>query len=242
TGTVDNVAGFFRSDDAGASWVRINDDQHQYASTNTAITGDPRIYGRVYIGTNGYGIVYGDIAGSTPTATPTSTTRTPTVTPTRTPTVTPTRTTTPTRTATPTPTSTTRTPTVTPTRTTTATPTRTPTVTPTPTPGLIGSCQVTYAVGNQWPGGFSANVTIKNTGTTAISAWTLGWAFPSGQQVSQIWNATHMQTGANVSASNLSYNGTIAPNGGTVSFGFNGSFGSTNTNPTSFTLNGVVCQ
>ncbi|HEU4328655.1 MAG TPA: xyloglucanase, partial [Roseiflexaceae bacterium] len=37
TGTVDNVAGFFRSDDAGASWVRINDDQHQYASTNTAI-------------------------------------------------------------------------------------------------------------------------------------------------------------------------------------------------------------
>ncbi|PAD78498.1 cellulose binding domain-containing protein [Paenibacillus campinasensis] len=60
SGKIGGVRGFFRSDDGGANWVRINDDQHQYASTNTAITGDPRIYGRVYIGTNGYGIVYGD--------------------------------------------------------------------------------------------------------------------------------------------------------------------------------------
>ncbi|WP_375143140.1 X2-like carbohydrate binding domain-containing protein [Paenibacillus sp. D2_2] len=57
---IDGVRGIFRSNDAGASWVRINDNQHQYASTNSAITGDPRIYGRVYIGTNGLGIVYGD--------------------------------------------------------------------------------------------------------------------------------------------------------------------------------------
>lgn len=57
---IDGVRGIFRSIDAGASWVRINDDDHQYASTNTAITGDPRIFGRVYIGTNGLGIAYGD--------------------------------------------------------------------------------------------------------------------------------------------------------------------------------------
>jgi hypothetical protein len=57
---IDGIRGIFRSNDSGASWVRINDDQHQYASTNSAITGDPRIYGRVYIGTNGLGIVYGD--------------------------------------------------------------------------------------------------------------------------------------------------------------------------------------
>ncbi|WP_410770781.1 X2-like carbohydrate binding domain-containing protein [Fontibacillus sp. BL9] len=57
---IDGVRGIFRSDDAGASWIRINDDQHQYASTNSVITGDPRIYGRVYVGTNGLGIVYGD--------------------------------------------------------------------------------------------------------------------------------------------------------------------------------------
>jgi photosystem II stability/assembly factor-like uncharacterized protein len=55
------VRGIFRSTDAGQTWVRINDDQHQWGRAGeTAITGDPRIFGRVYIGTNGRGIIYGD--------------------------------------------------------------------------------------------------------------------------------------------------------------------------------------
>ena len=57
---IDGVRGIYRSDDAGANWVRINDDQHQWGLTQT-ITGDPRIYGRVYVGTNGRGILYGDL-------------------------------------------------------------------------------------------------------------------------------------------------------------------------------------
>jgi len=60
-GTVSGVYGIFRSDDVGASWTRINDDAHQYGMLG-AITGDPRIYGRVYVGTEGRGIVYGDVA------------------------------------------------------------------------------------------------------------------------------------------------------------------------------------
>lgn len=77
TAQVDGVRGIFRSNDAGASWVRINDDQHQYGRINMCITGDPRIYGRVYVGTNGRGIVYGD-ATEDPTPV-TSATITPTI-------------------------------------------------------------------------------------------------------------------------------------------------------------------
>jgi hypothetical protein len=54
------VRGIFRSDDAGRTWARINDDRHQYAWTGNTLTGDPRVYGRVYFGTNGRGVMYGD--------------------------------------------------------------------------------------------------------------------------------------------------------------------------------------
>ncbi|HWD78409.1 MAG TPA: carbohydrate-binding protein, partial [Kribbella sp.] len=62
SGKVAGVRGIYRSDDSGASWVRVNDDRHQYASTGEAITGDPRVYGRVYLSTNGFGIPYGEPA------------------------------------------------------------------------------------------------------------------------------------------------------------------------------------
>ncbi|MER5376630.1 cellulose binding domain-containing protein [Streptomyces sp. NPDC002553] len=54
------VRGVFRSTDKGATWTRINDDAHQFGWTGAAITGDPRVYGRVYLATNGRGVIYGD--------------------------------------------------------------------------------------------------------------------------------------------------------------------------------------
>ena len=58
---VAGVEGIFRSDDDGATWIRVSDDRHGYGEMR-ALTGDPRIYGRVYLGTGGRGIIYGDIA------------------------------------------------------------------------------------------------------------------------------------------------------------------------------------
>ncbi|MEJ5312543.1 MAG: hypothetical protein WHX52_22480, partial [Anaerolineae bacterium] len=66
SGQIDGVRGLYRSTNMGMSWVRINDDRHQYAWTGAAITGDPRIFGRVYVSTNGRGIIYGDTLVSPP--------------------------------------------------------------------------------------------------------------------------------------------------------------------------------
>jgi hypothetical protein len=61
-GSYSGQQGVFRSDGTGVTWVRVNDDQHQWGNRFRCIAGDPRIYGRVYVGTDGRGILYGDIA------------------------------------------------------------------------------------------------------------------------------------------------------------------------------------
>jgi hypothetical protein len=64
-GVVESFNAVYRSDDQAKTWTRINDDQHQWGWTGAAITGDPRVYGRVYVSTNGRGVQYGDPADTT---------------------------------------------------------------------------------------------------------------------------------------------------------------------------------
>ncbi|WP_369916079.1 cellulose binding domain-containing protein [Plantactinospora sp. KBS50] len=102
-------------------------------------------------------------------------------------------------------------------------------------------CQVDYQIASQWGGGFGANVTITNLGDP-INGWTLTWSFTAGQQVTQAWNATVSQSGAQVTATDAGYNASIGT-GGTTSLGFNGSWNnSSNPAPTNFTLNGTACN
>ena len=63
TGRLGTVAGVWRSIDGGEGWRRINDDTHQWGLRWRVIAGDPRRYGRIYLGTDGRGIVYGDPVG-----------------------------------------------------------------------------------------------------------------------------------------------------------------------------------
>ncbi|BCJ62215.1 GH12 family glycosyl hydrolase domain-containing protein [Micromonospora endophytica] len=100
-------------------------------------------------------------------------------------------------------------------------------------------CAVRYAVSAQWQGGFNADVTITNLGDP-VSSWRLAWSYGAGQRVAQGWNATVTQSGTQVTATNVAYNGAIGTNG-TASFGFSGSWSGSNPVPTSFTLNGVTC-
>ncbi|MEU6916551.1 1,4-beta-glucanase [Streptomyces olindensis] len=61
-GATDAITAVYRSDDEAKTWTRINDDRHQWGWTGAAITGDPRVYGRVYLATNGRGAQYGEPA------------------------------------------------------------------------------------------------------------------------------------------------------------------------------------
>ena len=115
-------------------------------------------------------------------------------------------------------------------------PTSSPT---TPPAGGTAACKVTYAP-NTWNNGFTANVTVANTGNSTVDGWTLGFTLPSGQVITSSWNATLTGSSGAVTARNISWNGTIAPNGN-QSFGFQGTYTGTYSSPSSFTLNGTAC-
>ena len=104
-----------------------------------------------------------------------------------------------------------------------------------PPPG----CHVTYTPSN-WPGGFTANVTITNSSSSTLNDWTLAFTFPGDQKITNAWNAAVTQTGTGVTAANLSYNGTISP-GGSQSFGFQGTWTTNDASPASFSVNGTAC-
>lgn len=133
-------------------------------------------------------------------------------------------------TPTPTPTPTvTPTPTPTPTPTVTPTATPTPTVTPTPTPTGAAGCTARYAKNGEWGSGFSGEVRVT-AGTAAITGWRVSLTWPDGQRVTNVWNAGATSSGSVTTASNLSYNGSLAA-GATTTFGFNGSWSGSNGSP-----------
>ncbi len=103
-----------------------------------------------------------------------------------------------------------------------------------------GGCRVDYEIMGQWPTGFLAKVTLGNPTSENVEGWTLTWNMPDGQQVTQLWNGTVMQSGAAVQVVDAGYNSLIAANS-SVNFGFIGSYNGPNTVPASFQLNGLEC-
>ncbi|MEU6812432.1 glycoside hydrolase family 18 chitinase [Streptomyces sp. NPDC046831] len=100
------------------------------------------------------------------------------------------------------------------------------------------SATATFAKTQDWGSGFEGKWTVKNTGTSAISSWTIEWDFPSGTSVTSAWDADVTSAGTHWTARNKSYNGTLAP-GASVSFGFNGSGSGS---PGNCALNGASCD
>src|SRR5689334_13884559 len=69
-------------------------------------------------------------------------------------------------------------------------------------------CKVDYSASNWGGGGFGGSVKITNVGD-AVSNWTLKFAFPGNQKVTQGWNANWTQSGSAVTATSMSWNGGI---------------------------------
>jgi glucuronoarabinoxylan endo-1,4-beta-xylanase len=120
-----------------------------------------------------------------------------------------------------------------------STPPSTP-VTPTPTATTTGGApRVSYTM-NTWSSGFTANISITNTGSSTIDGWTLAFTLPSGQTITSGWNATYSPSSGQVSARNVSYNGTLAP-GASTDIGFQATHTGNTASPSAFTLNGIPC-
>ncbi|MFJ7961439.1 glycosyl hydrolase family 18 protein [Streptomyces sp. NPDC096319] len=100
------------------------------------------------------------------------------------------------------------------------------------------SATATYTKTQDWGTGFGANWTIKNTGTTTISSWTVEWDYPSGTAVTSAWDASVTSSGTHWTAKNVGWNGTLAP-GASVSFGYNGTGSGA---PSGCKINGAACD
>ena len=98
------------------------------------------------------------------------------------------------------------------------------------------SCKVTYVIASAWTGGFTANVTLANTGTTPFGGWTVTWTFPGDQKITNLWSAFYTQTGETIAAHDPFDTNATIPAGSSASFGMQGTFTASDAVPTSFTL------
>ncbi|WP_433795668.1 GH12 family glycosyl hydrolase domain-containing protein [Actinoplanes sp. CA-252034] len=107
------------------------------------------------------------------------------------------------------------------------------------TPSGNAACRVTYAT-NVWNNGYTATVTVANTGNSVINGWALNFTLPSGQSITGSWNAALSGTSGAITARNSAHNGSI-PAGGNTSFGFQGTYSGSFASPGTFALNGTAC-
>ena len=111
------------------------------------------------------------------------------------------------------------------------------------TSGGAGGCTMDYTISPQNTSAFGAAITLVNNSTTAWTSWKLTWTFANSQTISSLWNGNETQSGAAVTVTNESYNGSIAAGATLTGIGFNGTWnGTTNAVPTSISLNGIACM
>lgn len=87
------------------------------------------------------------------------------------------------------------------------------------TPPTGAACSAVFATVSTWQGGYQAEVTVKNTGSTALTGWTASWTQPAGQTIASLWNAVQGTSNGLTTAKNEAYNGQLAA-GASTTFGY----------------------
>jgi xyloglucan-specific exo-beta-1,4-glucanase len=253
-GTVNGVRGVHRSTNAGASWVRVNNDNQEFGgpANGQFVMGDMNTYGLVYMSTAGRGVAYGKPSGVTTSSSSSSSRSSSISSSSRSSSVS----------------SSSRSSSV-------SSSSRSSSISSSSRSSSLSSssrssslssssrssslssssrssslssssrssssaasaskCQ--YVITNQWNTGFTAAIRITNTGSSSINGWNISWTYTDGTRVTNLWNAVF--SGSNpYSASNMNWNGNIQP-GQTVEFGFQGTKGSSTQIPT---VTGSVCN
>ena len=108
----------------------------------------------------------------------------------------------------------------------------------------VGTVAITQSgfVQSQWQGGFTAAISIGNSGQVNVDGWTLTFTFGGDQKPDTVWGAGGSQNGGIVTLKNLPYDAAIAP-GQTISgVGFTGTWTNSDAAPTGFNLNGTLCS
>jgi cellulose 1,4-beta-cellobiosidase len=95
-------------------------------------------------------------------------------------------------------------------------------------------CGAAYSVQNDWGSGFTASVTVTNSGTTAITGWTVSYSYAGNQQLSSGWNGTWTQSAKTVTIANAAWNGSLSP-GASTQAGANFAYTGANTPPATLT-------
>jgi hypothetical protein len=83
------------------------------------------------------------------------------------------------------------------------------------TPG--GRCVLTSSIVTSWSGGYQVQFTVTNSGTAPITGWQAGFSFgDTAESITSSWNAAITTSGAKVTASNASYDGSLSTGGSTT--------------------------
>ncbi|MET7419036.1 cellulose binding domain-containing protein [Dactylosporangium sp. NPDC005555] len=100
-----------------------------------------------------------------------------------------------------------------------------------------GSLTATLTYDSDWGSGYQAKYTIANGSASTVTSWKVEFDLPAGTTLGSYWDVLASQSGTHVTATNRTYNGTLAP-GASTSFGFLASGGG---KPANCKLNGVSC-